>query len=213
MHHDKAPTDGWALGRVDGGHLCRRERDQPTGPSLPAPVDGVPCAKWRRPPELLPRRRRERAVFLSSRPVKLTPAAWLTATELRRVRELDAIRAGAKPAHPRREAVLVRVLIESRRRILPPAPRTTLHADLTGSGGGYGDGGGVVGRSSRLWGAAPWSRCAQAVHARHDDRVALPASQGQGVAFLAVAAGCEAHGHWVGAALVLRAAFELLVRQ
>jgi GH24 family phage-related lysozyme (muramidase) len=82
---------------------------------------------WRRPPELLPRRQRERAVFLSSRPVREpepSPADWLTATELRRVRELDAIRAGAKPAHPRREVVLVRVLVEQRKRIWRAAQDT-----------------------------------------------------------------------------------------
>jgi lysozyme len=73
---------------------------------------------WRRPAVLLPRRRRERAVFLSSRPVRTPgPASWLTAVELRRVRELDAIRAGAKPSHPRREAVLVRELTVQRKRI------------------------------------------------------------------------------------------------
>lgn len=63
------------------------------------------------------RRRAERALFLRAvhRP---SPADWLTATELRRVRELDAIRGGRiKPAHPRREAVLVRVLVEQRKRI------------------------------------------------------------------------------------------------
>jgi GH24 family phage-related lysozyme (muramidase) len=80
---------------------------------------------WRRPPELLPRRRRERAVFLSSQPAhKPGPADWLTRVELRRVRELDAIRAGARPAHPRREAVLVRVLVEQRRRLWRAAQQT-----------------------------------------------------------------------------------------
>lgn len=81
---------------------------------------------WRRPAVLLPRRRRERAVFLSSRPAsKTTPADWLTATELRRVRELDGIRGGRiEPAHPRREAVLVRVLIEQRKRIWRAAQDT-----------------------------------------------------------------------------------------
>lgn len=51
-------------------------------------------------------------------PSKPGPADWLTAVELRRVRELDAIRGGRiRPAHPRREAVLVRVLTEQRKRI------------------------------------------------------------------------------------------------
>ncbi len=50
-------------------------------------------------------------------PRKPGPAAWLTATELRRVRELDAIRAGAPPAHPRREAVLVSELTIARKRL------------------------------------------------------------------------------------------------
>jgi GH24 family phage-related lysozyme (muramidase) len=64
------------------------------------------------------RRRAERALFLTAvRKPKPGPQEWLTAVELRRVRELDAIRAGAKPAHPRREAVLVRVLVEARKRI------------------------------------------------------------------------------------------------
>jgi hypothetical protein len=81
---------------------------------------------WRRPAVLLPRRRRERAVFLSSRPAsKTTPADWLTATELRRVRELDGIRGGRiEPAHPRREIVLVRVLTEQRKRIWRAAQDT-----------------------------------------------------------------------------------------
>jgi hypothetical protein len=81
---------------------------------------------WRRPAVLLPRRRRERAVFLSSRPAsKPKPVDWLTTVELRRVRELDAIRQGKiKPAHPRREIVLVRVLTEQRKRIWRAAQDT-----------------------------------------------------------------------------------------
>lgn len=74
-------------------------------------------------PGLTRRRRAERALFL--RPVELEgPAAWLTPTELRRVRELDAIRAGRPPAHPRREEVLVRVLTEQRKRIWRAAQQT-----------------------------------------------------------------------------------------
>lgn len=45
------------------------------------------------------------------------PIGWLTPVELRRVRELDAIRTGATPAHPDRERVLVRVLTDQRKRI------------------------------------------------------------------------------------------------
>lgn len=66
-------------------------------------------------PGLTRRRRAERALFL--RPVESEgPASWLTSTELRRVRELDAIR--------RREIVLVRVLTEQRKRIWRAAQQT-----------------------------------------------------------------------------------------
>lgn len=67
-------------------------------------------------PGLTRRRQAERALFLE--PVEpAAPASWLTEVELRRVRELDAIRRGTPPAHPRREEVLVRVLTEQRKRI------------------------------------------------------------------------------------------------
>lgn len=67
-------------------------------------------------PGLTRRRHAERALFLLAAP-KAGPTSWLTPVELRRVRELDAIRGGAKPAHPRREAVLVRLLADQRRRL------------------------------------------------------------------------------------------------
>lgn len=80
-------------------------------------VDGTPL------PGLTRRRQAERALFLKPIPEPepepvAGPASWLTATELRRCRELDAIRAGRiQPAHDRREIVLVRVLTEQRKRI------------------------------------------------------------------------------------------------
>lgn len=105
------------------------------GPGAIGPSTGIGRAlrarKWRRAADellkwdkaggrtllgLTRRRRAERALFL--RAVRKPRPAWLTATELRRVRELDAIRNGQiRPAHPRREAVLVGVLTEARKRI------------------------------------------------------------------------------------------------
>ncbi|MDP2710780.1 MAG: hypothetical protein Q8O56_06140, partial [Solirubrobacteraceae bacterium] len=60
----------------------------------------------------VPRAHLERLMLALAKPAG--PASWLTEVELRRVRELDAIRRGGKPAHDRREEVLVRVLVEQR---------------------------------------------------------------------------------------------------
>jgi lysozyme len=82
-------------------------------------------------PGLTRRRHAERALFLE--PVTPTgPAAWLTPVELRRVRELDAIRAGARPAHPNREAVLVRLLTLARKNIWRAAQPKTRGGDGRG---------------------------------------------------------------------------------
>jgi GH24 family phage-related lysozyme (muramidase) len=89
------------------------------------------------------RRRAERALFLKSvAKSEAGPATWLTAVELRRCRELDAIRAGRiQPAHDRREIVLVRVLTEQRKRIWRVAQPK--------SKGGDGRGWGVFHRTKR----------------------------------------------------------------
>lgn len=75
---------------------------------------------WRVPPELLPRRKRERAAFLKAGPPS-DGLAHLTPTERRWCREVDQLRAkrkraGAKTPSPR-ERVLVRELTEQRKRI------------------------------------------------------------------------------------------------
>jgi GH24 family phage-related lysozyme (muramidase) len=75
---------------------------------------------WRRPPELLPRRKRERAAFLKAG-APTDGLAHLTETERRRCRELDRLRRVDLNQRTREQAerirVLVRVLTEQRKAI------------------------------------------------------------------------------------------------
>lgn len=71
-------------------------------------------------PILLPRRRRERKLFLD----RDTPADWLNEDELRWVREFDGIERGEKPSHNGRRDVLIRVMTERRQSIWRAAQDT-----------------------------------------------------------------------------------------